>query len=224
MPNADPTATPITAYLQDESFDFVDASQVTSRNITNGVGGVVAIAQNTTALMQNWYRDQHFFGVKPITIAKIYCRDRVALWSKFTSGAASTRYHRPHNEVSGRRSTPDAFQDINNLMRFVKEVPFVQMRPHLKAKAQGEFLLNRMSGGSPRVIVLYLTDPKNGSNAGGGVSFAAKPGKYSVVFYSPEQGEFTLKTESVVSEGKRQIRITAPPFERDLAVLIKEMK
>jgi hypothetical protein len=227
MPNADLTATPVTAYLGDDTFDFVDASQVTSWN-PGGPGrlGVANIAMSTSALMKNWYRDQRFFGVKPIAMAKIYVRDRVALWSKVVNGAASARYHRPSLRLANK---PDAhaFKEIAHLTRFFADLPWVEMAPHVRiahGSLRGEFHVSGLDGATPRVLVLYLVDPKNGTNEGGAISYTLdEAAVYEVVFYNTAQGRTFGRQTVTLPPGERILDITVPHFDRDLVILVREV-
>jgi len=234
MPNNDDSATPIMTYLLDEIFDFADASQVTSHHAADG-SGIAAIAGVTNALLHEWHRNQAYYKPKPVTVSKIYCRDRIALWSKFMSGGASARYHRPGSEAFPHAASDKAgFRDIANLRKFIDTVSFAEMRPvaagridgrvETRIKVIGDFNIHLMASEARDVSVLYLIDPKNAGNKGGGISYFVGSGSYKVSYYDTVTGVFIREENELILEGETHLLLDIPPFERDLALVVRRLE
>ncbi|MCK4516808.1 MAG: hypothetical protein KAU31_16215, partial [Spirochaetaceae bacterium] len=233
MPNADRTATPVAGYLADPAFDFVDVSQVTSHH-TGDESSIANIATNTAALIHSWYRDQNYWGAKLITNSKIYCRDRVALWSKVMSGSASSRYHRPLAELKHHLirhlSDEEANREVHSLTTFFSAVPLEQVIPEAAGRVDGDmsrgvvvqgFFHTQILASTDRSFaIVYVFDPQGTKNSGGTIDYWIKPGRVRVRFFNVQEAVFADERSCQRLPDGQKVRVRVPTFDRDLAFLL----
>jgi len=176
-------------------YDFVDIAQGVSRHEfgepqKQAIGGGKRIYTYRQAMAEAGTR-------RPLIVSKDYSRDArggdMVLWSRFISGAAAARFHRPagDNPESVIRFQHEA---VGRLGRLIAEVPFWRMRPNpgmvkkLPEKAGANVLA------SDSVCVVQLA----GVSAGGSVTLGISPGNWSVCWIDPSTGADTKHTEAVV--------------------------
>ncbi|MBW6536415.1 MAG: hypothetical protein K0B11_15505 [Mariniphaga sp.] len=181
----------------DPLYDFVDIAQGVSGHEfgdpkQQAAGGGQRIFQ--------YYQAMDKAGTqRPLIVSKDYSRDEnggdLVLWSRFVSGAASARYHRPAGD------NPESVIDfqheaIGRLGRFIAEIPYWQMHPN------PGIILKLPEGAGANV----LADPASvcvvqliGAPGSGSVELGLQPGTWIVRWIDPSTGNEINRSEVSVS-------------------------
>ncbi|MEF8810377.1 MAG: hypothetical protein V5A47_05585 [Bacteroidales bacterium] len=114
----------------DTNYDYVDISQGVSGHEFNTITDqVIKGAQRIRSYRQRMHTQGQ---VKPLVLSKDYTRDeqggRMVLWSRFTGGAASARFHRPSGD-HGMEVIDFQHETVKNLGKFIATLPFWSMAP-----------------------------------------------------------------------------------------------
>ncbi|MCA1761164.1 MAG: hypothetical protein LC658_15455, partial [Bacteroidales bacterium] len=201
----------------DTLYDFVDIAQGVSRHEfgepkQQAIGGGQRIFQ--------YYQAMEKAGTqRPLIVSKDYSRDAqggdLVLWSRFVSGAASARFHRPAGE------NPESVIDfqheaIGRLGRFIAEVPFWQMHPN------PGFILDLPEGaganvlaGDSSVVVQLISAANKGS-----LKLGLSPGNWTVRWIDPSTGNEINRSEVSVSATSLQLEFPEGPEHR--IILLKK--
>ncbi|MFW6103733.1 MAG: hypothetical protein ACOC59_01570, partial [Bacteroidota bacterium] len=120
---------PLTLSL-DPIYDYVDVSQGVSGHEFNTVSDqVIKGAQRIHTYRQKMKAK---YKTKPLVVSKDYTRDeqggRMVVWSRFTGGAASARFHRPSGD-HGMEVVNFQHEAVENLGKFIATLPFWKMSP-----------------------------------------------------------------------------------------------
>jgi hypothetical protein len=200
-------------------YDFVDIAQGVSGHEfgepkQQAIGGGQRIFQ--------YYQAMDKAGTqRPLVVSKDYSRDEnggdLVLWSRFVSGAASARFHRP---AGNNPETVIDFQHnaIGRLGQFIAEVPFWQMHPapgmvlSLPEGAGANVLANPSS-----VCVVQLI----GVSDGGSVQLRLTPGRWDVRWFDPSSGNESNRSEVSVSATSVQLDF---PAGQDHRIILLEKK
>jgi hypothetical protein len=184
----DPNLNPMTLAI-DDRYDYVDVAQGVSRHefgsdaASQGIGGATRIQQYQKAMAAAG-------RIKPLVVSKDYHSQpdggTAVLWSRFTGGAATARFHRPYGE---RPPTDTDFQyaAIERLGRFLAGLEFWHFEPQAD-------LVDRLPEHSPganaigRVGQEYLVQLFGGQ--GGHAALRLTPGRWQVVIYEPKPDAF----------------------------------
>ncbi|MFW5756991.1 MAG: hypothetical protein ACOCWK_10325, partial [Tangfeifania sp.] len=157
---------------------------------------------------------------RPLIVSKDYSRDEnggdLVLWSRFVSGAASARFHRPAGD---NPESVIVFQHeaIKRLGRFIAEVPFWQMHP------SPDLVLELPEGAGANVLaddssvcVVQLVGVSNG----GSVHLGLQPGTWQVRWIDPSTGNEISRSEVPVSGTSFQLDFPEGPDHR--VILLKK--
>jgi len=202
----------------DPLYDFVDIAQGVSRHEfgephQQAIGGGKRIFEYRRAMAE---AGTH----RPLIISKDYSRDAqggdLVLWSRFVSGAASARFHRPAGD------NPESVIDfqheaIERLGRFIAEVPFWEMYPNpgivleLPEGAGANVLADASS-----VCVVQLV----GATAAGNMQLVLTPGNWTVRWIDPSSGNEINRSE--VSVGATSLQLDFPEGPDHRIILLKK--
>lgn len=158
---------------------------------------------------------------RPLIVSKDYSRDAqggdMVLWSRFVSGAASARFHRPAGD---NPETVIDFQHeaIGRLGRFIVKVPFWKMHP------TPEIVLELPEGAGANVIA----DPSSvcvvqliGISNSGSIHLGLSPGTWTVLWIDPSTGNEMNRSEVSVSATSLQLDF---PAGADHRIIMLEKK
>ncbi|MGM0531903.1 MAG: DUF6298 domain-containing protein [Bacteroidota bacterium] len=199
---------PLTLSL-DPKYDYVDISQGVSGHEFNTITGqVIKGAQRIRSYRQSM---QSKGQKKPLVVSKDYTRDeqggRMVLWSRFTGGAASARFHRPSGDhdmdvVNFQHNA------IENLGKFIATLPFWNMTPTAKKvqslpeKARANVLAQEEGH-----IVVQVINGKKGDQ----ISLDMAPGKWNVEWIHPK--DYAISTKRTVEVSKESTIMKIPEDE-----------
>ena len=187
----------------DPLYDFVDIAQGVSRHEfgdppQQAIGGGERIYHYRHTMAEAETR-------RPLIVSKDYSRDEkggdMVLWSRFVSGAATARFHRPAGD--NHKSVIDfQHEAVGRLGRFIAKVPFWQMHP------SPETVLELPEGAGANV----LADPSSihvvqliGVSNGGFLQFALTPGNWTIRWIDPSTGNEINRSEVSVSTTSIQL-------------------
>ena len=200
-------------------YDFVDIAQGVSRHEfgephQQAIGGGKRIYKYRQSMAEAGTR-------RPLIVSKDYSRDAqggdMVLWSRFVSGAASARFHRPAGD---NPETVIDFQHeaIGRLGRFIAKVPFWKMHP------TPEIVLELPEGAGANV----LADPSSvcvvqliGISNGGSIHLGLSPGTWTVLWIDPSTGNEINRSEVSVSATSLQLDF---PAGADHRIILLEKK
>lgn len=203
----------------DPLYDFVDIAQGVSRHEfgepqQQAIGGGQRIFEYRRAMAE---AGTH----RPLIISKDYSRDAqggdLVLWSRFVSGAATARFHRPAGD---NPETVIDFQHeaIGRLGRFIAEVPFWQMYPNpgIVLELPEEAGANVLAYASSICVVQLV-----GVSKGGSVLLGLSPGTWTVRWIDPSTGNEITRSEVSVSATSLQLDF---PEGSDHRIILLEKK
>jgi hypothetical protein len=204
----------------DPMYSFVDVAQAVSRHEfgepqRQALGGGERIFLYRALMTEAG-------TVMPLVVSKDYSRDSnggdMVLWSRFISGAAAARFHRPAGD------NPESVIDfqheaIGRLGRFIAEVPFWQMQPDpviiLKLpEGSGANLLTNHSS----LCIIQLI----GATSGGMLQVDISPGTWTVECFDPSTGIELSSSEVSFIIGSLKLDIPAGAGHR--IILLKKSK
>ncbi|MDA3835630.1 MAG: hypothetical protein PF495_19835 [Spirochaetales bacterium] len=202
----------------DPLYDFVDVSQGVSGHEfgdppQQAIGGGERIYQYRQAMAEAGTR-------RPMVVSKDYSRDEeggdMVLWSRFVSGAASARFHRPAGD------DPESVIDfqheaIGRLGRLIAKVPFWQMSPNpgIVLKLPEGAGANVLADPSFVCVVQLIGATKSGS-----VHLALSPGTWNVQWIDPSTGNETDRSEASV--GANSLQLDFPDGNDHRIILLKK--
>jgi hypothetical protein len=191
----------------DPRYDFVDIAQGVSGHEfaqprQQALAGARRILEYRRAMIQAGTR-------RPLVVSKDYTRTPdggdIVLWSRFVSGAAAARFHRPagNHPASISQFQHDAVQRLG---RFVSQVPFWQMHPHPDAIHQlppgaGANVL-REPGGH---CVVQLIGGKKGEK----LHLQLAAGRWNIRWINPATGEEIARSETQADSKPLELDIPA---------------
>lgn len=202
----------------DPLYDFVDIAQGVSRHEfgeprQQALGGGKRILTYRQAMTEAG-------TVRPLIVSKDYSRDEkggdMVLWSRFVSGAASARFHRPAGD---NPESVIVFQHeaIERLGRFIAKVPFWQMHP------TPEIVLELPEGAGANVFA----DPSSvcvvqliGAIDAGTIQLGLSAGVWAVEWIDPSTGNETDRLEITVDGAS--LKMNFPPGPDHRIVLLKK--
>ncbi len=213
MPHAFEPSTGLAPILTNSSFDFADASSVTSEdkfgqdNERAEVEGTDQVLTQAAATVK-----------KPITIGKIYYRSAATLWSKFINGAAAVRFHRNCARGGSDEDSPETyFRYVENLRTFVNELDLsfeLSMEDNLaKVSPEGVHVDVLAAPAKWYAVYLYKTD-RNLRQVE--VSIDLPAGKQTARWFDPEAGVWT----HAQAKGSASNSFETPSFNGSIALLV----
>jgi hypothetical protein len=202
----------------DPLYNFVDIAQGVSGHEfgeprQQAIGGGQRIYKYRQAMADAGTR-------RPLIVSKDYTRDAqggdMVLWSRFVSGAASARFHRPAG--NNPESVIDFQHDaVRRLGRFIAEVPFWQMYPNPgTVLSQPEGVGANVLTDQSSVCVVQLIGVSNG----GAVQLDMPPGTWTVSWIVPSTGNEINRLE--VSVGTTSLQLDVPEGADHRIVLLKK--
>lgn len=187
-------------FRQPELYDFIDISQVNSRNFNE---------THWQKLM--WYREQNKVNPRPLNNVKIYSAGKTSFgsgtpkdgierfWRNVISGCASVRFHRPTSGIGLNDTSKACIKAMRKFTRFV--IPWkCETRQDLLTDVEPDeaYLMAREGG----VYGLYFTD---GGSVG--LNLTTAKGKFSLQWIDIYKGEWAVET---TLSGEAVVKIEAP--------------
>jgi hypothetical protein len=203
----------------DPLYDFVDIAQAVSGHEL-GVPSRQAIEGGKR--IQMYRRAMQESGtIRPLVVSKDYSRDAnggdLVLWSRFFSGAATARFHRPAGD------SPEIVIDfqheaIGRLGHLVAEVPFWLLQPLPEA------VLKLPEGAGANVLSdqdsLYMIQLA-GVSSGGTVQLQLPSGQWNVKWINPSTGN-EIQHPDVLSDAP-DFKLPVPDGADHMVVVLKKV-
>lgn len=193
----------------DTLYDFVDISQGVSRHefgepFRQATEGANRILMYRKAMAEAG-------KVRPLVVSKDYSRDAdggdLVLWSRFMSGVASARFHRPAGD-SPASVVDFQYEAIGRLGRLIADVPFWQLYPNpdavekLPHGAGANILTDEAS-----VCLLQLI----GISSGGTVQLHLPEGRWKMNWINPSSGTEFYTADISAESFSFSLKIPAGP-------------
>ncbi|SHI44225.1 hypothetical protein SAMN05444280_102101 [Tangfeifania diversioriginum] len=199
-------------------YDFVDISQGVSSHefgppSKQAIGAGERILQYRQAMAEAETQ-------RPLIVSKDYSRDEnggdMVLWSRFVSGAASARFHRPAGD------DPESVIDfqhaaIGRLGRFIAKIPFWQMSPNpgIVVKLPEGTGANVLAEPASVCAIQLIGAAKSGS-----VYLDLSPGNWNVQWIDPSTGNEINELE--VSAGESPVKLDFLDGKDHRIILLKK--
>jgi hypothetical protein len=197
------------AMCSNSLYDFVDVSQGVSRHelgepYRQAIEGGKRISMYRQAMADAG-------NIRPIVVSKDYSRDAeggdLVLWSRFMSGTASARFHRPAGDNPA--SVVDfQHEAVRRLGRLVAEIPFWELHP------SPDVIVQLPEGAGANV----LTDNKAvcviqlaGISSGGSVKLQLPDGRWKMKWVNPSSGAEVHHSEIVAAASSILLELPAGP-------------
>ncbi|MEX0885772.1 MAG: hypothetical protein WD009_04955 [Phycisphaeraceae bacterium] len=212
----DPEFNPATLAV-DDRYGYVDIAQGVSRHefgpdvIKQAVGGAARIRAYQQAMIEHG-------RIKPLVICKEYTNagpDAVtALWSRFTGGAATARFHRPYGDVDFETIPSFQYAAAERLAQFVVGVAFERMQPMPELIVSDDANINVL-GAAGREYVAHLVGRREATE----LALDLPPGRWQVVVHDAHrEGEETQVSTQTLEAGDEPARLALPAHEHALVV------
>ena len=180
----------------DDRYGYVDIAQAVSRHefggdvIGQAIDGAGRIRQYQQAMAERG-------RVKPLVVSKDYTNTGdeaiTVLWSRFTGGAATARFHRPFGRVDFQAIPEFQYAAAERLAQFVAGVGFKRMQPMPELIASEHEHINVL-GDEGREYVVHLVGRRDATRLG----LHLPAGRWRLSWHQPHADEPAVPEEQVI--------------------------